>query len=156
MVYLIMPFQMHKIEFELWDYCEMSRMWKKERVVYFRSQFLIFHESNEEEHITLKTVDTRSKLETVSSEYTQYYVNHSTTMSVIVWILRSSLNIMYGTAAGWQGTHVYLPLNDTVPSQGISNKTYSRPLPDVTEENIIKKPDMSSGISFAIRILYFS
>jgi hypothetical protein len=46
---------------------------------------------------------------------------------------------MYGTAAGCQGTYVCLPLNDTVPTQGISNKTYARPLLDITDENRIKK-----------------
>jgi len=40
-------------------------------VVYFRSQFLVFYERNEEEHIILKIADSRSKLETVSPEYTQ-------------------------------------------------------------------------------------
>jgi len=39
---------------------------KKEGVVYFRSHFHVFCERNEKEQITLKTVDTRSKLETVS------------------------------------------------------------------------------------------
>jgi len=61
---------------------------------------------------------------------------------------------MYGTAAGWQGTHVYLPLNDTVPSQGISNKTYSRPLPDVTEENIIK--NLTGAAGFHLRFESFT